>query len=889
MRSLTFVAVAAAASAVGAVTPLSKIHKQNTLPPLTGKVIVELNSPAAVNRFADPHASLFEHLERRGVDWVTHTKFDSDVFTGVTVSLSNPEDVAKLESLSVVKSVRPVRQFPRPRVFSKHLLSGPDDPAAPAGDSDSTHKMTGVDKLHAEGVFGKGIKIGIIDSGVDYTHPNLGGKFGPGNKIAGGTDFVGDDFTGQNDPVPDSDPLDQCAGHGTHVSGIIGANPGNPYNISGVAYEAELRMYRIFGCPEAGTTTDDIIVQALLLAYQEGNDVITLSLGGPDGWTESAGSVVASRIAQKGRVVTIAAGNEGEFGAWYTSSPGNGLDVISVSSIDNTEAVFNSIKVTGSDHGLIPYLTDGGLSPLNATGEWPIYATSKDTAVTDDACNPLPASTPDLSKFITVIRRGTCNFTDKLANAAAKGAKLVVVYNNGGAFAPVVFGNTTAAVLIQDADGAFLVDQFNKGTGIKISFPQTNALVREAAPTGGLVSSFTSFGPSNDMFFKPAVAAPGGNIVNTWPVPLGSFVSISGTSMATPHTAGAAALILQAKGKSADLAKSIRTLLETTASTVAADKTDSAPPQTLAQQGAGLINVYNAVHYQTTVSPGELLLNDTAHWKTFHTITINNNGKTKQTYRVSHLAAGTAITLKKNSPEPAEYPVPQTTDKVTVHIGTPAVTIEAGKSATVQVAFTAPQGLPAAQLPVLSGFIQIVGGGETLKVSYLGVAANLKDAAVIDGSTAFFGFRTPTLLDAQSNEQDTTANYTLKGEDAPTLLFRMAMGTPFLAIDLVPADLHVHVTLNPPKNLAASRIAPVSSFDAVRTVGRIGDIEYMSRDNSSPDQGYSTISLPPKFGNGTDITPGSYRLLLRALKITGDRTKEDDYEVYMSPAFNVVA
>lgn len=72
------------------------------------------------------------------------------------------------------------------------------------------------------------MKIGILDTGTDYKHPALGGGFGPGFKVAGGYDFVGDAYTGFNTPVPDNDPLDQCAGHGTHVAGIIGADPNNP-------------------------------------------------------------------------------------------------------------------------------------------------------------------------------------------------------------------------------------------------------------------------------------------------------------------------------------------------------------------------------------------------------------------------------------------------------------------------------------------------------------------------------------------------------------------------------------------------------------------------------------------------------------------------------------
>ncbi|KAG5637467.1 hypothetical protein DXG03_004438, partial [Asterophora parasitica] len=215
-------------------------------------------------------------------------------------------------------------------VFTQAVY-GPKDPLVPV-DTESTHKITGVDKVHALGITGKGVKIGIIDTGIDYTHPSLGAGFGKGKKVIGGYDFVGDNYDGTNTPVPDPDPLDQCAGHGTHVAGIIGANPGNPFNISGVAYGASLSAYRVFGC--TGSVTDDVIIEALLRGVKEGQDILTLSLGGSDGWTESSSSVVASRIAASGTIVTIAAGNAGASGSWYTSSPGNGIDVISVASVD---------------------------------------------------------------------------------------------------------------------------------------------------------------------------------------------------------------------------------------------------------------------------------------------------------------------------------------------------------------------------------------------------------------------------------------------------------------------------------------------------------------------------------------------------------------------------
>ena len=140
----------------------------------------------------------------------------------------------------------------------------------------SANSQIQADRVQATGNKGQGIKIGIIDSGVDYTRTPLGGCFGTGCKFAGGYDFVGDNFNGTNEPVPDNDPFDSCYGHGTTISGIIGAND-NEYGVPGVAPEATLHMYRVFSC--SGSTTDDIIIQAALRAYSENMDVINLSLG----------------------------------------------------------------------------------------------------------------------------------------------------------------------------------------------------------------------------------------------------------------------------------------------------------------------------------------------------------------------------------------------------------------------------------------------------------------------------------------------------------------------------------------------------------------------------------------------------------------------------------
>ncbi|EJD39665.1 subtilisin-like protease [Auricularia subglabra TFB-10046 SS5] len=872
-----------------------KIERKPNFPNyVQGKVIVELTSASVLNgKREDVHARFFDELDKRLPPnaWSTKKIFDSDVFVGAALTLTNPDDLAKLGTIKGVKALRPVPKISSPKI----TLGAMPDKAKSSTPSElyPPNIMTGANKIHATGNKGKGIKVGIIDSGIDYTHPALGGGFGPGFKVIGGYDFVGDDYPFA-DPVPDNDPLSQCNGHGTHVAGIVAADPNNEWNVTGVAPEASLNAYRIFGCYDG--TDDSIIVDALLRAYEDGNDVITLSLGGSDGWTEGSSSVVASRIADRGRVVTIAAGNSGEAGGWYTSSPGNGLSVISVSSSNNIGSGPLKAARTSIKHDPILYHTDGSTNALPVEGEWPIYAISRDATVEDDACNPLPDSTPDLSKHVVLVRRGTCNFSVKLINIEAKGGKNVLFYNNGGVFGPITTGSETAA-LIQDADGAFLLENFLAGTNFTIAFPPTGAFgyVPNTA-NGGLISDFTSYGPSFDMHFKPAVAAPGGEIMSTWPVPMGAYAVSSGTSMATPHAAGVAALILKGKGKGA--AKGIRDLLETTSTSVPQSLEEGAAPQTLAQAGAGQISVFNALTYTTVVTPGELLLNDTAHWKGTHTIWIKNTGKKAKTYTLKHVPAGTAVTLQQGSIQPAAGPVPQDNSiRATVRLALQRVTVLPGTGFPVIVSIQPPKNVDAKALPVLSGQIVVSTAGETLRVSYLGVAAPLKSVQVIDNSDEILGVPTPLLLDGVGAIQVDATNYTFVGEDYPVIAWRQVFGSPSVKLDLVAADIQLKTTLRRRRGPVSDWLAswwwpgifnPLGgSFAKVPTLGPLFQYDWMPR-NDLFDSPYFETAIGNAFANGTAIPYGQYRALFRALKVSGDARREEDYEVWLSPVIGIV-
>ena len=92
---------------------------------------------------------------------------------------------------------------------------------------------------------------------------------------------------------------------------------------------------------------------------------------------------------------------------FFTSGPGNAIDSISVASLDNTVIPLQNLTVHGVSHAPITYFDT---FPLPVTATLPIFATSNDTTIADDACNPLPDDTPDLSNFVVIVRRGTCTF-----------------------------------------------------------------------------------------------------------------------------------------------------------------------------------------------------------------------------------------------------------------------------------------------------------------------------------------------------------------------------------------------------------------------------------------------------------------------------------------------
>ncbi|KAG9126235.1 hypothetical protein FRC07_004315 [Ceratobasidium sp. 392] len=662
-----------------------------------GAYIVELTPGSHLKRgFTSPHAELYHDLERRGAVWEVQKEYTGELLTGAAVTLGSEADLAKLAQANGVQSITPVYIHPPPNVTDTRAngFAG----STPANENAAGHARTGVDKLHAEGYFGKGITVAILDTGIDYTHPALGGKFGPGNKVAGGFDFVGDAFTSRDGgppPIPDNDPLAQCPGHsprfghGTHVAGIIGANPNNPHNITGVAYEATINAYRIFGCQ--GSTNDVILVDALNKAYEDGNDIINLSLGAPDAWGKSASSLLAGRIAAKGRIVTFAAGNDGIFGGWYTAT---GSGVISVG---------NAAELSG-------------VGSINLESTW---------------------------------------------------------------------------------------------------------------------------GPSNDMFMNPSIAAPGTNILSTLPATLGSYQVWSGTSMAAPFAAGSAALLLQVRGRNEVTAKSVLGMFQNTAIPVPGSGAGRNLLESAAHQGAGLIQVYDALKGMGSMLPAELLLNDTAYYRDSHEVSIKNDGNQTVTYSLAHVAAGTSPTMSNG--QAICQPRCETRFRLNLAF-------------VSNIEIKVPTGIDRREFPIFSGFIEAKGSdGTLLRTTYLGVAAPLKNMPVIGAAPA------PSLKGKNGRAVSTNATFTLSGADFPRIEYSLTSGTPLLLVDLI----------NP---LSKSAV-----------VGQLLRREYVSRGRKHTTASHNIR----QFTNGTAIPDGTYQILLRALTITGDAAKARDWELWKSPIITV--
>jgi minor extracellular serine protease Vpr len=459
--------------------------------------------------------------------------------------------------------------------------------------TDTSPSVIGADALRElAGARGDGIKIGVVDDGVDNTNPFLipSGFTYPAGFPKGGRKWtspkviVARAFPGPNAGKPGRLAVDRRASfHGTHVAGIAAGNSGTcspggrdhprTCGLHGVAPRAYIGNYRVFNVPSpiGHIANTPEIAAAFEFAVRDGMDVINFSGGGAE--TEPANDAMVEVIrnaAAAGVVPVISAGNDrDEFGMGSVGSPGTAPEAISVAAVSNTHvfAPVLSVRAPGAPDALrrIPVASAAGTRFPNAFSfttrrlvDVGTVAGAGGAPVDRRLCGPdddtnnadksplLPGS---LSGSIALASRGHCTFVSKAVRAARAGAiGLVLVDNRFGEANAIPLELAIPAGMITDLDGARLrayLATTSGATDVTIG----NGDERVETGRSGVVTSFSGGGPTAfGHLLKPDVSAPGGQILSsTLPEFTGGspFAVFDGTSMSSPHVAGAAALLLQ--------------------------------------------------------------------------------------------------------------------------------------------------------------------------------------------------------------------------------------------------------------------------------------------------------------------------------------------------------
>lgn len=671
-----------------------------------------------------------------------------------------------------------------------------------------------------------------------------------------------------------------CNGHGTHVAGIVAAQE-NDYGFIGGAPDATLAAYRVFGC--SGSAGNDVLIAAFNQAFEDGADIITASIGGPSGWADEAWSRAVSAIVEQGTPCTISAGNEGSVGLFFASTAAGGNGVASIASFDNSESptllYLSEYSVDGGEAKEFGY-SAASPSAWDDTS-LPLWAPHFDTTIPDGGCDEYPADTPDLSKHIVLVRRGTCTYVEKAQNAAKYGAKYLIIYNNvPGAveFDVSTVPDIVAGGMVTADVGKGWIELLEAGSEIvlNVTSPEKadTTLIHPAnEDSGGALSTYTSWGPMWDLQeIKPSFGSPGGNILSTYPLAKGGYAVLSGTSMACPLVAATYALISEVRGTFDP--EEIHNVLSATGDPQLFNDGTSfysflAP---VPQQGGGLIKAYEAAHATTLINPSGLSFGDSATFADVLNFTITNSGKDEVTYELSHVPTISMYTLDTDSIYPAPFPNEVANSTSRLSFSDTKISVASGESVFIEVMPTAPKDLDADRLPVWSGWVAVNGSdGSSLSIPYQGVTGNLYEHQVLAAEDAWVAKST----DESYNPVPSNATFTLPvpGSDSddavlPTVVGYLALGSTTFRADIVPLS-------NDTAELA-------TEFFGTKTIGQPEGfpVKYVGRDvNVGPWNG--------KLDDGKFAPPGTYKFAVRALRIRGNPDKEEDWDLAETTAFSI--
>ena len=527
-RPRSRIALAASLALLVPLTPAASAAPPSSGGPAT-RVIVQLGGTPAldgpraqahqrVTALRAQHAGFRQQVAAAGIK-AKVTGEVTQVLNAVALT-TDPAGVARLRALPGVAAVYPDAAMHASVDVDVSLIGAPQVWATsdPSGRPDQ----------------GTGETVAVIDTGIDYTHPDLGGGFGDGFKVVGGYDFA----NGDDDPRDDN-------GHGTHVAGIIAGDPATADGRTGVAPKANLTAYKVFD--SSGFGAESTVIAGLEAAVSVDNphraDVVNMSLSGPPTPDDPLEQASAAAV-HAGVVVVAAAGNDGP-GESTVGSPAEAPDVIAVgasaSGIDlPTVTVTSPVR-----HAL-------DVQRLNLSANPPAVPEDLDVVDVGNGAESRYDGI-DVTGKAVLFAYNSFSASQALMTAEQHGAAAALLYTpnfySGPGFQPGPALPDFAAGTADDPDRLSLVAALVNGTDatdlqqwladgpVHVQIAGTDATDQ--------IASFSSQGPALGSYaLKPDLVAPGVEIGSTWLD--GHYADDSGTSMAAPHVAGAAALIRQA-------------------------------------------------------------------------------------------------------------------------------------------------------------------------------------------------------------------------------------------------------------------------------------------------------------------------------------------------------
>ncbi|MCK5847766.1 MAG: S8 family serine peptidase [Caldisericia bacterium] len=462
---------------------------------------------------------------------------------------------------------------------------------------------------------GKNILVGVIDTGVDFKHGELGGGIGKTwnnnwYKIKGGYDFS----------IMNNIPYEPyLSNHGTHVAGIIAGNgePGfvaGSSNGSGVAPEASLMIYKVFSNSEKNTG-DAAIIMALEQAVIDKCDVVNLSLGKNYGWSSEPLAEACNAVAKSGVIVVCSAGNSGNrnenLNRFPIHSPGSGSDSISVASSDAT--LKDGFYFKAEDEKL-----------HFAIGEW----ITKKRITTEEEIQLIPMLEEGTESNFrdkkydnksVIVYKSNLTLNDLNKNAQNSNIKSIIHVNNKEYPSNSYIDERESCVPIisvSKSTGLYIVDSCNNNREIFVSYSSNDQKT--------VMSSFSSQGPTPDFNLKPEITAPGYRIVSS--ICNNQYTAMSGTSMSSPFVAGGAALLKELHPDWS--VRDIKSLLVNYSSVIKNPLT--LKPYSIYKQGSGQINLENSFKGTLIASPTTISFNQVTQPKTKRKFVITNKGKTDE-------------------------------------------------------------------------------------------------------------------------------------------------------------------------------------------------------------------------------------------------------------------